>query len=260
MANFDLKLCAEYSAYTIVILVTFFKVFISCYTYIKDFFLKNKNQLDDKSNINISVNTNQPSQSLLQRELREDDRYFLYFLLEQNKIISAIHNMKVDILREQMEYYTKHSKNIKMFAIEIIIKLLEEAGISDTSFGTYFSNFENFIEVCENRCETLFRQMCKDNHFSSKSNQEFKELVIKNTVIFEGTVNDLLRRRYPQKEYIKNFDRMYLLCDKLRDAIKDSFEYAKDIAEEKEFKVSNAKIHFENQISELIGIKYNLDI
>jgi hypothetical protein len=266
MESIDFKATGECLAYIIIILISFFKVFKTSYTYLSDIFgwgeKKNKEEEEDdenKNQINVNVNSGY-AYSTIPKAIQDDYKSFLYFLLEQNKILKAIHDVKSDILKEQMDYYMKHSKNIKMFAIENMIKLLEEAGITDTYFGTYFSNFENFIEVCESRCEGLYRQMCKENHFTSKSQQEFKDLVDKNITFLEGTINDLLRRRYPQKDYIKNFDKVYSLCERIRENLKDCFEFARDIAKEKETKVNTAKEGFEKQISEIIGMKYSLDI
>jgi hypothetical protein len=255
LTDINAEKLGSYIAYIGAIIYAIVKVFQYFYKYVKEILPTKKDKKDDGIVVNVSNGL-----PILPKSSSEDFRYFLYLLLEQNKILRASHDIKSDTLKEQMEFYKKHSKNIKMFAIELMIKLLDDAGIDDTGFGTYFSNFENFIDVCESRCEATFKEMCIDNHFSERNNQEFRELIIKNIVIMEGTINDLLRRRYPQREFIKNFNSIYTLCDIVRRSLEDCFEFARDISMEKEEKVRCAKNAFEKQISEIIGIKYSVDI
>lgn len=254
-----LESIGEWLAYGIIISLAFFKTFSFLFDKIKLFFEKDKNKNKDKDSITVNVNQSSPHK-ITPKDMQEDYRYFLYFLLEQGKILSAMHNMRIDILREQMEYFNRHLQNIKVSINNIIIELLKDAGIDDIHFGTYFANFENFTEVCEGKITVLFRSMCKENHFSEYSTSEYRDLSNRNIKILEGSIKDLLRRRYPQKEFIKNFDRIYETHPLIRSGLLDCFEYARDIAIEKETKVKCAKQNFENQVSDLIGMKYSLEI
>lgn len=230
------------------------KLFKFILPFIKNFFTKSPKQTNQ-----VTVNVGKQPTLIFAGE-KEDYRSFLYFLLEQGKILRAMHDMRSDILKEQMDYFNKFIQNIKNSITEIMIELLKEAGLEDFHYVTYFSNFENFIEVCEGKVQLIFRKMCKDNHFSEYSQFEYRELIDKNVRIIEGNLNELLRKRYPQKEFIKNFDRIYESQKTLYIGLKDCFEYARDIAIERETKVKNAKESFEIQVSEIIGMKYSLEI
>jgi hypothetical protein len=256
------KSTGELIAYIILGIAAFLNVIKYVYSAIKDLFKKNKGK-DKNSDINSEVNINVNSTGLPNEDLshfKENDRYFLYFLLEQAKILNALNNVKSDILSEQMEYFNKSIMNIKMEITKVIVDLLRDAKIEEDSYTTYFSNFENFIETCEGRLKDIFRNMCKDNGFSKYDSIQFKELINKNNAIILGTVAELLRKRYPQKDFIKNFNKIYQLKSSLKESLDDCFITARKIVIDKETKVVQAKECFEKQVSEIIGIKYSLEI
>lgn len=191
-----------------------------------------------------------------------DDNYkdFLYLLLEQGKILKAMHDLRSDVLKEQMDYFRKHTQSIKMNVTNIMVELLRDAGIEDTNFGTYFTNFENFIDVAEIRIEQKYKQMCVDNHFSEYTIKEYSELIDRNICIIEGTIQEVLRRRYPQQKYIKNFDKICEIKNDLNLGLKDCFQFARDVSIEKETKVNNARCIFESKISKIMREEYSLEI
>lgn len=253
MDNQSAKNTGEIIAYIIIGLAAFINIFKYCYSWIKDFFNKDK----EKKTASIVINNTSQFDST---SFKDDYRYFLYFLLEQGKILKAMHDMRSDILKEQMDYFDKHVQNIKILITNIIVELLKEADIPEDHYMTYFSNFENFMEMCEGKVKGVFRQMCKDNHFSEYSNNDYRDLVNKNIVIVEGTLKELLRKRYPQKDFIKNFDRVNTTQAVIRHGLQDCFEYARDFSTERETKVKQAKECFEKQVSDIIGMKYSLEI
>lgn len=252
-----LQALGQWIASGIVLGYAFIKGIKKAYEMVKDLFEKKKKQ---NKNSEVTVNISNPCTSFDLQEHSKDCKYFLYFLLEQGKILKAMHDLRSDILKEQMEYFGKHTQNVRVVVTNIIIELLKEANIDEIHYGTYFANFENFMEVCESKLQTKFRQMCRDNHFSSYSIFEYKEITNRNIAIIEGMVKDLLRKRYPQRQFIKNFNRIYNAQPVIRTALKDCFEYGRDIALERENKVRQAKECFEKQVSEVIGMKYSLEI
>jgi hypothetical protein len=256
--DYNAKDVGEFVAYGTAAGYAFWKIFQNIYKFLKGIF-KGDTPKPDKSSVTVNVSNPFTTPTDFSHG-KEYYRYFLYFLLEQGKILKAMNDMKSDILREQMDYYNRHMINLKMAITNVMIELLKEAGIAEDSYTTYFSNFENFIEVCEAKIQTMYRQMCKDNHFSDYSNIEFKELIDRNIVILVGTVAELMRKRYPQKEFIKGFERVYKLKHTLKSSLKDCFEHARETSIEKEKKVKEAKTRFEEQVSEIIGMKYSLEI
>jgi hypothetical protein len=242
----------------------FFAVFCyAAYKSIQKFvpFLKKIFDKDSKSSVTVNVGNKICSEELLDfPQLNGNAQYFFILLLEQNKISNALNNLKIDVLREQMDYFFKHIKNVEMATANIIIELLKEAGIDDISYSTYFSNFENFIEVCRDRINDIFRSMCKENHFSEYSQIEYSELVDRNINIIEGSIKELLRKRYPQREFIKDFKKVYSLQGMIRAGLKDCFEYARDVAIEKKDKVYKAKECFELKVFKVTGQKYSMEI
>jgi hypothetical protein len=256
--DYTAKQVGEFLAYGTAVLYAFFKIFQNIYEFIKKFTSKEKDN-DKKGEVTVNINNpfNVPDFSI---SGKDDYRYFLYFLLEQGKILKAMNDMRSDILREQMDYYNRHVINLKVAITNIMVELLRDAGIAEDNYTTYFSNFENFIEVCQSKIQDIYRQMCKDNHFSEYTNLEFKEIVNRNSTIIIGTIAELLRKRYPQKEYIKNFDRIYRVKNSLRTSLEDCFEHARETSINRECKVKKAKECFEEQVSSIIGMNYSLEI
>ena len=245
----------QYIVYGIVILFSFIKTFSAAYQYVKDIF-SSKGSKDSKGDITVNVsNTKERDAALV-----SDYMNFLRLLLEQGTIMKAMTDLRSEILRDQMDYFSRHLEAIKISTTDIIVGLLKDADIEDIHMGTYFNNFENFIDIVENNCIIKFRQMCKDNHFSACSQQEYKDLIARNTTIIEGLINDLFRKRYSQRLMLKNFKRMNAIKPLIKAALLDCFEQAREIASEKEKKVLFAKEAFEKKVTALVGTEYKLEL
>lgn len=251
--NPELEKVGQHLAYIALIIVFFYKTFKSLYGSIKEFFGKGKKPIPSQNTVNVNFDN---KELLYQTEYQR----ILYLLLQQAKILRALNDIKINILREQMDFFNKRMRTLKIKYTTIICEILNEAGIEDINFGTYFTNSENFIEVCGYHIESLYRQMCKENHFSDQTPQEFRELVNRNIYVIDGVLDELLRKRYPQRQLVKSFDKFNLLRVELTDHLKSCFEQARDIAIDKETKVAEAKEQFEDQITKLTGIKYSLDL
>ena len=245
----------QYIVYGIVILFSFIKSFSAAYQYVKDIF-SSKGTKDSKGDITVNVS------NIKEKEITVVSDYmnFLRLLLEQGAIMKAMTDLRSDILREQMDYFSRHMEAIKISTTDIIVSLLRDADIEDIHMGTYFNNFENFMDIVENNCTIKFRQMCRDNHFSECSQQEYRDLIARNTTIIEGLINDLFRKRYSQRLMIKNFKRMNAIKPLIKAALLDCFEQAKEIATEKEKKVLISKESFEKKVTALVGTEYKLEI
>jgi hypothetical protein len=183
-----------------------------------------------------------------------------YTLIQQAKNLKALHDIKLDILREQMDFFVKQMRSIKIKYTALVCDMLNDAGIEDIDFSTYFTNSENFIEVCGHHVESLYRQMCKENHFSEQSPNEYRNLIDRNIYVIDGVLDELLRKRYPQRQLLKSFNAFEALRTELSSTLKCCFEQARDVAIEKEEKVFEAKEQFEEQITKLTGLKYSLDL
>lgn len=234
------------------------KAAIALFKYIRD--LKDdKSKSSSSNNININVDHADHTGQL---PISADARYqqTLYLLLQQAKIMKAIHYLKSNILGEQMDTFKKTMKPIRLRYTEIICDLLEEAGIENIYFGTYFTNAENFIELCGKYVESTFRQMCKENHFSKKSSAEFRDLVDTNVIIIDGLVNEMMMKRYPQKQLLKNGDRFDDIRDEMKESMEDCFKKCRDIAIEKESRVQEMVTEFQDEIFRVTGNKYVLDM
>ena len=243
-----LESCGEYTAYIIIGLVAFIKVLTTSWKSLKDF-------------LNIGKKTEEIKKEFIIQSFSDDSKYFLYFLLEQNKILKALHDVKSDILKEQMDFFDKQLKAIKINYVTLICDMLNTAGIEKSNFSTYFSNSENFIDLCGYYIKSSYRQMCKDNHFSEHSPIEYRALIDKNIFLIDGIIDELLRKRYPQRQFIKDFDSKYqYLRSSLHDMLKACFEQARDVAIEKETIVYEAKENFEAEVSKATGMKYSLDL
>lgn len=249
----ELEKIGNYLAYLALILVVFFKTFKSLYNSIKEFFRKPSANKSSQNTINVNIDN---KEVLYQNEYQR----ILYLLLQQAKILRALHDVKGDILREQMDFFAKQMRSIKIKYTSLICEMLNEVGLEDTHFGTYFTNSENFVEVCGHHVESLYRQMCKENHFSDKTPQEFRELTERNIYVIDGVLDELLRKRYPQRQLLKSFERFEQLRVELRSTLRFCFEQARDVAIDKETKVFEAKKQFEDQITKLTGLKYSLDL
>ena len=253
----DLKMLSQYGAYGILLLMGLWKLIKQGIPFIIKNFLSRK---INKTDVTTTVNLNGSPLIAQDPQITKQGDKFLFYFLEQSKILYALHNLKSEILNEQMDYAKKHSRKIKQELTNIVIDLLKEAGIEDYDYTTYFSNFENFIDYAEREILDQFEEMCKKNHFSEKSMSEYNELVDTNTSLIEESIKDLMRRRYPQRKYIKNFNRVYGVQKDIKESLMDCFEYARKVAIQKEGKVNTAKLCFEIQVSEIIGMKYSLEI
>ena len=238
----------QYTAYATIVLYAFIKIIIASYSYLKTFLSKKEKKEKDRVTVNVN-NTDFKGN-------KDDHRYFLYFLLEQGKILKLVDNMHSDILKDQMDYFEKHVRNYRMVITNLLVDLLPALKLNDSGYNNYFLNFENFVEICEYKIQDIFRQMCKANHFAEYSSTEFRDLIQKNKAIIVGTIDELIRKRYSQKDFVSYFNGEYIKL--LQDSVQDCFEYARDISFEKEQKIRTIKEEFEKQISDLIGIKYSL--
>ena len=89
----------EFTAYTVIIVAAFIKVISSVYNSIKIFLDKKKKN----DNSNVTVNVTNPNANFCNLPSKDSYSQLLYYLLEQGKILKAMHDMKSDILKEQME-------------------------------------------------------------------------------------------------------------------------------------------------------------
>jgi hypothetical protein len=254
----DLNVLSQYVAWAIILSMGLWKGIKYLFPLIKIFLAKKTSKTDVTTN--TTVNLNGTPLSTQDPQITKQEDKFLFYFLEQSKILYALHNLKSEILTEQMDNAKKHSRKIKQELTNIVIDLLKEAGIEDFDYTTYFSNFENFIDYAEREVLDQFEEMCKKNHFSEKSMSEYSELINTNTSLIEESIKDLMRRRYPQRKYIKNFNRVYGIQKDIKESLMDCFEYARKVAIQKEGKVNTAKLCFEIQVSEIIGMKYSLEI
>lgn len=259
MNNQDLQLIGErigeYTAYTLIILFFTIKTIKTIYNSFSDLFKeKKKLKTDDKNNININVG-GEVSENVFSKI---DPQLILFLLLQQAKILNALNDLGREILAEQMDYFSRQMRSINIRYTSTICEILSEAGIDDVHFGTYFTNAENFIEVCGYHVTSLFRQMCKENHFSEKTPQEFRELVDKNIYVIDGVLDELLRKRYPQRQIIKSMHKFDKIRSDLRSALRLCFDYARDVAVARETKVKQEQKDFEDEIFKLTGRKYSI--
>jgi len=244
----------EYIAYVLVISFFAVKTITTIYTSFKDLFAEKK-KAKEKSKSDININFGDPTSSAS----RIDPQLILFLLLQQAKILNALNDLSREVLSEQMDYFNRQMRSIKIKYTATICEILSGAGIDDSHYGTYFTNAENFIEVCGYHLTSLFRQMCKENHFSEKSPQEFRELVEKNIYIIDGVLDELLRKRYPQRQIIKSFEKFDYLRIEVRNMLKICFDYGRDISVIREEKVYAEKKDFEKEIHKLTGRKYTVD-
>jgi len=252
------KSIGENIAYIVLGFAAFLNIFKYFYSWIKEFFNKKKEDKKNKdSEVNINI-LNSPIDTSF--KLSNDDyRCFLYFLLEQSKLLKSINELNSIILKEQMDYLHKHIQSIKIIVTDIMMTLLKDAGISDIHYGTYFTNFENFMEICETNVQVSFRQMCRNTHFLKYSISEYKDIVDTNILLIEGSLRELLRKRYPQKDNIKNFNKIYQTQSRIHTELKDCFDYARDVSIAFEAKLKSTKDCFEKEVSKVIGVEYTLD-
>jgi len=242
-----LESIGQYSAYALIVGYSFFKIIAASYNYLKTFFFSKK---EKKEGVTVNV-TNTDINTI-----KDDHHYSLYFLLEQGKILKMMDSLHSDVLKEQMDYFDKHVRNFRMIITNLLIDLLPTLKLNENDYNTYFNNFENFVEVCEYTIKDVFRQMCKVNHFAEYSSSDFRDLVIKNKLIIIGTIDELIRKRYSQKDFVSYFSGEYIKI--LQNSIQSCFEYARDVSFEREQKIKNIKEEFEKKVSDLIGIKYSI--
>ena len=256
MEKSTLELVGQWSAYLVVIIVAFVKVVYTVYQYFKNFkiIIKDKDKNKDKDSFTVNVNTPISSSNLIV-DKNELDHPF-YFLLEQGKILTAIEELQSSILKEQLDYFSKYIKTIEVIAIKNMIGILSSANLDDNLYITYFSNFENFLTICSYEIISEFRHMCKTNHFSEYSVEGFRELSKRNIIIIEGTIIELLRTKYPQHENIENFKKLYEMKYMIRDALKDCFQYSRNISIEKIQKINETINCFETKVFTSFGSKY----
>ena len=259
MEKSTLELVGQWSAYLVVIIVAFAKVIYTIYQYFKNFKSGNKDKDKDKDRDTFTVNVNTPLSSNLINDKSELDHPF-YFLLEQEKILTTIEELHSSILKEQIDYFSKYVKTIEVTAVKIMINILSSANLADNLYITYFSNFENFLTICSYEIKSEFRHMCKTNHFSEYSIEGFKELSKRNIIIIEGTIVELLRTKYPQHEVIENFNKLYEMKPMIRTALKDCFQYSRNISFERIQKINETITCFETKVSTTFGAKYAIKI
>jgi hypothetical protein len=250
------KELGEFIAYGTAVSYAFFKIFQNVFSFLKGIFKKDK----DKSGVTVNIN----SQNAPKEFEKDDYRYFLYFLLEQGKILRAMHDLKSDILKEQMDYLSRHVQDIKVNMTGLMMKhlydLLDKEIISEIKYETYLMNFENFLEILEYQTTETFRKMCKDNHFSDYTQSEYRDVITRNVSIIEGEINELIRKRYPQRDLIREIQNLNQIKIMIRISLKDCLEHARDVSIEKSGKVNEAKKCFEKRIEEAIGIPYSLEL
>jgi hypothetical protein len=252
----DLNMLSQYGAYGILLLMGLWKGIKYLIPFIVKNFLNKKTSKTD-----VTVNLNNCATPITEfTGSKQDFKSMLILFLNQGKILTAMHNLKPDILEEQKNYFNRHRQNIKMMATNIIVELLKEANIDESLITTYFSNFENFSEVCEIRVLNKYEEMCKDNHFAEYNEKDYRELVDRNIFIIENILGDLLRKRYIQREYIKNFKRVYELHPSIQAGLRDCFDQAREVAIEKAKKVNEAKTCYEAEVSDILGMKFSLEI
>jgi len=254
MSNYDAKQIGEFLAYGTAVTYAFFKISQNIFKLLKDFFGKKSDEFKGQG---VTVNIGSHNQNgQYDPNISPVDAALFHVLLEQAQLLYLIHNMRSDILKEQMVFFNKKSKSIKLVLINIMISLLREVGIDEDNYCTYFSNFENFLDLIELRVATTFRGMCKNNHFSEYSSLSYSDLIKTNISLIEGEIDELFRSRYPQKAFIKNFDKIRATRTINRHALVECFEEARKITIERETEMQKIKETFEEKISKITRQTY----
>ena len=256
----------QYAPHSVIILYLIFSVAKKIFPIVKSFLKKigSGSSQTTTTNVNITGIGTQPQAENQFQKYKEsqcvmiDYRDLFKFLTDYTKILRMKHDLSVDILDEQTSYAKKHIQIVRIALTDVVLELLRDAGIEDTHYATYFSNFENFVDMCEGRIKDDFKEMCINNHFAEYTTYEFKGVIERNISILEGTLRDLLRKRYPQSQFINNFKKIFEVNLLIRTELKDCFEYAREVAIDKRKQFFNAKEEFDKKSLETVGMKYEI--
>lgn len=225
------------------------KIIQNFYSFLKSF--KSNKQQDSNVTVNLSAPpTREPT----------DWTVILYLLAEQFKIQTAVTNMKNNILKTQMDYYSRQSQEIYVEITNAILKLLKESSLNNQEKIIYFNNFDNFIEMADNRVQKLFRGMCKDNHFAEYKEKDYREVVDRNIKIITGTLCTLMRTRFLETDLIKNTAFIEKKKALIVEALDDCLVHAREVSIEETCRIKEASECFEETVSSMIGQKWSMTI
>jgi len=266
--NIDAKLVGEALAYSVAAGYAFFNIYKNISKLIKGVGTKPEATPKSKETgiiVNVDSSSNSPSHPIGQHidHIEDDPKqpyHIIILLLKQALLSEQVNTHKSRVLHEQMAFFRKSMRPIKIRYTEIVCEILNEAGIDSICFSTYFTNSENFIDVCGIHIEATYRQMCKINHFTTKSNSEFKNTVDTNIIIIDGILNELLMKRYPQRQLLKDISKFDKLRVQLQTTLRESFEFGKQIAKEKETELLQAKKEFEEIVFTITKEEYIIKI
>lgn len=218
-----------------------------------------------KEGVTVNVGAATPPQDIQALNLpKEDVRYLLYFLLQQGKIHKAMHDLKSDILKEQMDYFNRHMREMEATITTSMVKYLYNKKqlkvISVSEYNRYLINFENFLDTIECKISNIFRSMCRDNHFSNYTPGEYRDVSNRNIAIITAEMSDTIRKRYTEAEFLDELPNLLALKKMVRDGLIDCFQHARQVSMEKQEVVESAKCSFEKHVSGVMGVPYTLDI
>jgi len=261
--SMEVKEVGQIIIYLGAILFTAVKIGGNFFDGLKKIFSGKKDKDKDKSGIivNIGSNNSGAEQASVLTQGAVTDISLYHLLLEQAQLLYALHNMRSDILRDQMEYFDKMAIDIKQKATKIMVILLKEAGIETNDYFTYFQNFENFLEILNNELSDLYRGMCKQNHFSTLDIDVFESRIKTNLSIIKGTMDNIFRTKYIQRTTIKDFEkRLRELLPEMKKAFTSCFLEARRISAKREESLALRKCVFEEKVKKATGQDYIIEV
>lgn len=257
------KQVGEFLAYGTAVAYAFFKIFQNLWQFLKKLFVNtDSSDKGSKGNtINVNVGKETEAHGNTQNEITSHSvNQIIRLLLEQANLFRTLDKLGHDTLKDQMDFFDKQIDLFKLKLTMIIMDIMKTAGLDDTSYTTYFSNFENFIDSGEHKIRDRYRQMCKQNHFTQYSSSEFRQLTENNTKILSGITSEMLRKNYPQRIMIKDFNRIYDLKKDLESTIILCLNQAREVAEEREERANELVKEFECKVVKVTNEPFKLNL
>ena len=256
----DIQLLSNIGIYVIGIIIGGVKLYQS---YIAPWLSKKKGNHKEKGqDININLG-GLKQESAVDSNCRKPEcgnlGTFLFLLSEQNKIFLALIKNQNKLLEEQMAYFQKSIKDLRLELMNMVHLFVYKDLYNEEDEELDTLHFANFFDAVASRVEYNFRKICVENHFSQKTQKDFDHLLKMNISTLMDAVMGMVRTRTHVTKRMLKIGKEKNVCEKIKQVFENCLKEARESAirnnEEKELMIKQ----YEELLTNKIGSTYEID-
>lgn len=159
-----------------------------------------------------------------------------------------------EILRDQMAYAENKTDICSNLAEKVFCQLMGDNNISNYLLSAEYASYKALLFLIKEKTLTKFRHMCKENHFTDRTDDEFDQYIQDHVLIISDMIMFLAKNFYPLNSEIKHFDeRINKIYPDVKKHIADVIEHAREVSKTKQKEIERLWDNFSSEYKNITG-------